>query len=100
MRSATSFAASACLHGGILVWVAFGPGLTPPEPARPIYEREIRPNEKKIIWYNLREKLPEVAPADAHPDPRPPRARVKFDQTMVSGARDDRRPPQMIWTPE
>ena len=100
LRSAASFALSACFHGGILGWVIFGPGLTPPQQARSIYDREIRPNEKKIVWYNLREKLPEVAPADAHPDPRPPRARVKFDQAVVSGAKENDRPPQMIWTPE
>jgi TonB family protein len=100
MRGAGSFAVSAFLHGGILGWVVFGPGLPAPEPARSIYDRVIRPNEKKIVWYNLREKLPEVAPAIALPDTRPPRARVKFNQTVVSGAKDDGRPPQMIWTPE
>jgi protein TonB len=100
MRGAGSFAVSACLHGGILGWVVFGPGLPAPEAARSIYDREIRPYEKKIVWYNLREKLPEVAPAIALPDTRPPRARVKFNQTVVSGAKDNGRPPQMIWTPE
>jgi TonB family protein len=100
MRGAGSFAVSAFLHGGVLGWVVFGPGLPAPEPARSIYDRVIRPNEKKIVWYNLREKLPEVAPADAHPDTRPPRARVRFNQTVVSGAKDNERPPQLIWTPE
>jgi TonB family protein len=99
LRSSASFAVSACVHGGILGWVALGPGL-PPERPLSIYDQEIRPSEKKIVWYNLREKLPEVAPADAPADPRPPRARVQFDQTLVSGTRDDNRPPQMIFLPD
>jgi TonB family protein len=99
LRSSASFAVSACFHGGILGWVALGPE-RPAERPRSIYDQEIRPSEKKIVWYNLREKLPEVAPADAPADPRPPRARVKFDQTLVSGPKDDDRPPQMIFLPD
>src|SRR5450432_530128 len=100
LRSGASFAVSACFHGGILGWVALGPGLPRPERPRSIYDQEIRPSEKKIVWYNLREKLAEVAPANAPVDPKPPRARVKFDQTLVSGAKDDDRPAQMIFLPD
>src|SRR5438477_5543311 len=99
LRGVTSSTFSACVHGAILGWVALGPSLPLEERPRSIYDQQIRPNEKKIVWYNLRDKLPEVAPG-ARSDPRPARARVKFHQTVVSGARDDSRPPQMIWSPE
>jgi protein TonB len=102
-RSRLSFAVSGCLHGCVLAWVILGdtgrlrhdtPG------AQSIYDREIRPNEKRIVWYSLREKLPEIAPADLLPDARPARARVKRPETMVAGARDDARPAPLIWAPE
>ena len=98
--SATSFAISACFHGSILSWVALGGGLPSPERSQSIYDQQIRANEKKIVWYNLREKVPEVKPVVAAAVPKPPRARVKFDQTIVSGAKDDQRSPQMIFLPE
>src|ERR1035437_3961890 len=102
-RSRLSFAVSGCLHGCVLAWVILGdPGR--PRPATPgeqsIYDREIRPSEKRIVWYSLREKLPEIAPADLLPDARPARARVKAPQTIVAGARDDARPAPLIWAPE
>ena len=99
-RSVASFAVSACFHGSILGWVALGPSLSAPEKAKSLYEQEIQPGEKKIIWYSLREKLPEVSPTEVTADARPPRARVKFDQTIVSGAKDDERSPQKIYLPE
>ncbi len=97
-RTWTSFFVSASFHGCVLGWVALGPGGLSERP-RSIYDQQIRPYEKKLVWYNLRDKLPEVTPADAFTDHRPSRARVKFDQTLVSGAKDDKRPPKMIWTP-
>lgn len=60
MRSPWSFMGSICLHGWVLAWVALGP--LPLEPNRPLYEREIQPNEKKIIWYKLSDRLPDVTP--------------------------------------
>ena len=100
VRSWLSFAVSGCLHGCVLAWVILGGTGRPQERALSIYDREIRPNEKRIIWYSLREKLPEIAPADAVLDARPSRARVKAPQTIVAGARDDTRPAPLIWAPE
>lgn len=98
LRSAMSFAVSACFHGGVLAWVAFG---GPPErPARSLYDQEIRPNEKKIIWYRLADKLPEIAPAQESADRRPLRAREKSTQTMVAGPIDLPKSEPMIWTPD
>jgi TonB family protein len=99
-RSWLSFAVSGCLHGCVLAWVILGGARQPPERAQSIYDREIRPYEKKIVWYSLQEKLPEIAPADTQAGARPPRASAKAPQTMVAGARDDARPAPLIWAPE
>ena len=75
IRSFFSFAVSCCVHGSVLAWVILG-GTGRPEPrAKSIYDQEIRPNEKKIVWYSLQEKLPEIGPADVQRDVRPPRWR-------------------------
>src|ERR1035437_8675302 len=83
-RSSLSFAVSGCLHSGVLAWVILGGTVQPQPRAQTIYDREIRPNETRIVWYSLREKLPEIAPADTQADARAARARVKAAQTMRS----------------
>ena len=93
-----SFSFSGLVHGAILAWLAFGSASLPPEPRRSLYDMEIRPSEHRIVWYSLRNRLPDVTPAGPR-DPRPPRARFKFSQTLVAGKKEDDRPPQMIWTP-
>jgi TonB family protein len=99
-RSLPSFTVSACAHACVLAWVVFGGG----GPMRPrplsIYDQEIRPHEKKIVWYSLQEKLPEIGPSRTELDTRPARARVKAPQTMVAGLRDDAHPATLIWAPE
>ncbi|MEO8597888.1 MAG: energy transducer TonB [Candidatus Solibacter sp.] len=97
-RGPLSFAVSGCLHGGVLAWVMFS-GAVPPR-AQSIYDQEIRPHEKKIVWYNLREKLPEISSPRTQADARPARARVKSAQTMISGLKDDAKPGPLIWSPE
>jgi TonB family protein len=95
--SRTSFTVSACVHGGILAWVAFSG--VPKTPRLSLYDQEIRPYEKKIVWYRMADKLPEISPAE-RPAHVPLRARVKSKQTMVAGATDDRKPGPMVWAPE
>src|ERR1035437_9085710 len=102
-RNWHSFAVSGCLHLCVLAWVILGDSVGPRHDApgaKSIYDLEIRPNEKRIVWYSLREKLPEIAPADLLPGARPARARVKRPETMVAGARDDARSAPLIWAPE
>src|SRR6266568_1015851 len=88
LRSATSFGLSAAVHGSILAWLALSPGRAP-EPRLSLYEMEVKPNERHIVWYNLRERLPDVTPVEARRDPSRPRALRKFDQELAAGAKDD-----------
>lgn len=99
-RRGISFSVSGCLHGAILAWVILSGAARPPR-AKSIYDQEIRPHEKEIVWYSLRDKLPEIRPAETPLwDPRPPRARQKAPQTMVAGAKDEVRPSTLVWAPE
>src|ERR1035438_1901116 len=83
----------------MLAWVILHAPAPPAPPAKSIYDQEIRPNEKKIVWYNLKEKLPEIAPATAVPATRPLRAKVKAPQAMVAGLRDLAKPTPLIFSP-
>jgi TonB family protein len=96
-RRTRAFAASALLHLSALLAVVLSP-VAPPGDPRPVYNREIRPYESHIIWYNLRKKLPEVKPAVV-PDPKPPRAIRRFEQQIVAGQIELPRPPQLIRVP-
>ena len=98
LRSSLAFTLSTVIHGSILVWVVFGPPASSRARPRSLYDLAIRPNEKRIVWYNLRDRLPDIAPA-AQGNRKAPRARVRFDQTIVAGAKDDARAPQMIRLP-
>ena len=67
---------------------------------RPIYDQEIRPYERKLIWYSLKNHVPDVRPTDGKKTARPPRALRKFDQNLIAGIKDDAQPPQKVWVPE
>jgi len=101
LRRAVSFTCSAWMHGAILAWLALSPA--PPTGARPgsIYDQEIKPNEKRIVWYHPTGRVPDIAPAEARRDARTkaPRARAIFDQSVVAGLKDDPRRRQMIYMP-
>lgn len=98
MRSPWSFMGSVCLHTWVLAWVALGPAI-PRERLKSLYEREIQPYEKHLVWYKLSDRLPNVTPPEARRDARPLRATAKFEQNMVAGPRDTARPPQLIFAP-
>jgi len=93
-----SFGLSTGIHGAILAWLALSPPPAP-QPRRSLYQMEVKPHETHIVWYNLRERLPNVTPAHDSRDPRPPRALRKFDQDLAAGAKDNARAPQMIFMP-
>ena len=91
------FVVSGSVHGFILAWLAFS--THGPAPPRSLYEQQIQPHEKRIIWYSLRDRLPDISPTDAPKNSQPPRAREKFNQTIVAGAKDVPGPRQMISMP-
>lgn len=99
LRRASAFSISASVHGLLLAWVAFSTPLEP-ESRKSLYELEIRPHEDHLVWYNLHDSLPDISPSTASHDRRPSRARVKFNQTLVAGAKDRPHDRQMIFTPE
>ena len=100
VQSSISFFGSGLIHGIVLTWVAFGTVSGPSEPKQNIYDMTIRGQEKRIIWYRLSDKLPEVRPAPAvNAPPRPLRATKKFDQSLVAGPKDNARAPRMVWAP-
>jgi TonB family protein len=98
LQSGLSFALSLSVHGSVLVWVALGPLIPKAGPAN-LYEQEIRPNANRLVWYNLRDRLPDIAPSREPSDQRPPRARTKSPRILVAGAKDTPRPSQIIWLP-
>jgi TonB family protein len=98
MRSPWSFMGSVCVHVWILAWVALGTSI-PLERLKSPYQREIEPYEKHIVWYKLSDRLPDVAPPAAKRDVRPLRAKAKFEQNIVAGSSDTKRPPQLIFAP-
>ena len=98
MRSPWSFMGSFCLHIWVLAWVVLGP-MVPREREKSVYEREIQPYEKHIVWFKLSEKLPDITPPAAKHDVRPLRAKAKFEQNIVAGPKDTNHPPQLIFAP-
>ena len=57
-----AFAVSLLSHGLILAWVASGPVYEQP---KSLYAQAIAPHASKLIWYDFRDKLPDVSPTAA-----------------------------------
>ncbi|HTQ56860.1 MAG TPA: TonB family protein [Bryobacteraceae bacterium] len=93
------FAFSLLIHGSILGWVASGPVYEKP---KSLYTLEIKPHISKVIWYDFRQKLPDVSP-EPKPAPapvKPPRAETKIaSQEIVAGPPKAPHAPQLIWQP-
>src|SRR5690348_5755318 len=101
-----SFGLSLALHSAVVAWMFLGPPLDSPRrkpapaQARNLYEQAIAPYEKKIIWYNFRDKLPEVSPVKRRGDKRPPKVAEKTGkQTVVANQKNARKAKQMVWVP-
>jgi len=100
--SPTSLASSVALHTLLVSWMFFGPSVSgkPPAPPKNIYQQLIEPNEKKLVWYNFRDKLPQVSPLERHGISRPPRTDRKAEkQTIVSNSRRAGKSKQMVYLP-
>ena len=90
------FAISWLAHGLVLAWVAFAPAREEP---KSLYALAIKPHESKLVWYDFREKLPDVSPTPARKSAQPPRADVKAPQTIVAASAEARRASQFVWQP-
>ena len=97
-RTFASFGVSGSIHAGLLLWLAISAARLPHTRPRSLYDQGIRPYEKHLVWYNLREKLPDIAPSADPAAPQRPRARQQFPQALVAGPKDDARPSQLILT--
>ena len=85
-RQSFSFSVSRFLEFTALAlgWVIVSATLGFYEKPRPIYDAEIRPYERKIVWYHLQARVPNVRPVEAKLTPKPPRAVRKLDQESGS----------------
>ncbi|HXM42011.1 MAG TPA: TonB family protein [Bryobacteraceae bacterium] len=90
------FALSLLTHGLILAWLAAGPAHEEP---KSLYAQAIAPRASKLVWYDFRRKLPDVAPATEHKPAKPLRADVKSAQEIVAAAAKARRARQFVWQP-
>ena len=99
LRSAMSFAVSAALHGAALAWLIMGATFLTENKPQSLYDEEIKPHRDHIVWYSVRNRLPDVKPAAAQAAVHPPRALRQFNQQIVSRPKEDLRPPQMILAP-
>jgi len=92
-----TFAVSLAIHGLILAWLASGPVREEP---KSLYAQAIAPHASKLVWYDFREKLPDVSPAAARRPAQPPRTDVQLaTQEMVAGSAKARRARQFVWQP-
>lgn len=99
LRRLRAFSLSLCIHGALVALALLGSATQSAKPLS-LYDQEIRPYEHKLIWYSLKTKTPDVTPTEAKKTRRPPRAVRKFDQNLITGVKEDRRPLQKVWIPD
>jgi TonB family protein len=94
-RKVLSLVGSVGLHGVVVAWVALLPAI---QEGPSLYERDIRPNATRIVWYSFEQQLPAISPEEPG-EKRPSRALTHAPHTLVAGKQDLLRPPQLVWTP-
>jgi len=91
------YSVSLLLHAGLvaLLWLISNvPAKTPSA-----YDQLIKEKESQIVFYKLKDKLPDVRPTRSA-DARPPKALVKIaKQSIVSSPKDAPKGIQMVWQP-
>ena len=93
------FGFSLAIHAAVLAWVAAGPVREAAKKAPSLYDVAIRPYEKHIVWYSVRDKLPEISPIERRGPSRPPRAEHKAAQAVVAAPVHAPKSPQLVWLP-
>jgi TonB family protein len=99
LRRSMAFGTSSCIHLAVLLWVVVMSSLVSGERSQSAYDMVIRPEESRLVWYGVREKLPEVKPSAAPAPDQPQRALRRFQQEIAVGPRELLKPPQLIRTP-
>ncbi|HLY19259.1 MAG TPA: energy transducer TonB [Bryobacteraceae bacterium] len=90
------FVLSVLTHGLLLGWVASGRLYEKP---KSLYAETIAPHASKLVWYDFREKLPDVSPPAAR-KPALPRVEMKIaSQEVVADSLTAPRARQFIWQP-
>src|SRR4051794_38799593 len=81
----TALAGSVGIHVALVAWMFFGPSLQTRPAAAPknLYQEVIEPQEKKLVWYNFRDKLPQVSPLERKGVSRPPKSDTKTKQQTI-----------------
>jgi hypothetical protein len=96
----TSFLTSLTVHAA-LVSLLFGvtSGRPPRSTNRPLYETEIKPNEKKIVWYNFRETVPNLPATKKIGTAKNPQGKVVSPQIVIVTSKEATKSKQFIWQP-
>src|SRR5271170_4692285 len=90
---------SLIVHLCVIAWM-FSP--SPGRGKRPesLYQREIAPHEKKLVWYRFNKQLPEVSPMKPAsvktPRPKPVRATVKHPKQTIAAKSPMRNPAKQM----
>ena len=95
----TSFLTSLTIHAAL---VALLFGITSGHPQRinrPLYETEIKPNEKKIVWYNFRETIPNLPATKKIGTAKNPQGKVVSPQIVIATSKEATKSQQFIWQP-
>src|ERR1700756_4875591 len=89
------------LHAALVAFMFFGPSLgwrAPRPQPKNAYQQLIAGSEKKLVWYNFHDKLPQVSPLERKGISRPPRSDTKqAKQTIVANPPRAKKAKQMVY---
>ncbi len=96
-----SFMSSISLHAAAILGLALIPAYQdePAASSRPIYDELIKPSERKIVWYNYRQPLPDVSAAQRIGTFPQPRGLEPSKQAIIATSPHAESSKQIIWRP-
>jgi hypothetical protein len=95
-----SFLASVSLHAAAVLSLGLiHPSLETQASRRPIYDELIKPEERKIVWYNYRKELPDVQATQRVGTFPKPRGRELSRDAIIATAPKAKSAAQIIWRP-
>jgi TonB family protein len=90
---------SGLLHGALIAAAFLSASLFPSDPPKTLYSQLIAPEEKKIIWYPLRE-LRTITPMQRIGTDPVPQGKEKRKQAIISDNPDAKPGKQLLWRPD